>query len=293
MPDTTVPDLRRLSHFVAVVEASGFTRAAERLHLSQQALSSSVQQLEKDIGAALLVRSGRRISLTPAGQTLLDEGRTLLAAAKTITRHTQAAAGAQPDEFVVGHSPAISSGEVYALLAPAIAALSTTSFTVVQLFPDRLVTGVREGSVNLGLRRGVVPRERLASTVARYDTLRIAVRSDHVLAGRSRIPVADLADETFVLWAPPGTSYYSDFLVNVCRRAGFEPHYRVSRVQGCPPEVAPLTDNAVAFVTSPPGPAIDGAVTVVDIEGPVLVPLQGLWQPHTSSAVRDLILAQR
>ncbi len=288
-----IPDLRRLSHFVAVVEASGFTRAADTLHLSQQALSNSVQQLEKEIGAALLVRAGRRITLTPAGQTLLDEGRTLLAAAKTLTQHTRAAAIAQVDEFVVGHSPAISSREVYRLLEPAVAALPGTSFTVVQLFPDRLVGGVQDGTVHLGLRRGVVPGERLATAVARYDTLRVAVRSDHPIARRIRIPIADLANETIVLWAPPGASYYSDFLVNVCRRAGFEPQYRVSRVQGCPPEVAPLTDDAVAFVTSPLGPAVEGAVTVVDIEGPVLVPLQGLWQPHTSSAVRDLILTGR
>jgi DNA-binding transcriptional LysR family regulator len=288
---SVTPDLRRLGHFIAVIEASGFTRAAEQLHLSQQALSSSVQQLEKDMGVVLLVRSGRRISLTAAGQTLLDEGRTLLAAAQTIGQHTRAAASAKPDEFVVGHSPAISNAEVFALLASAVAALPSTSFTVMQLFPDRLVTGVRDGTVHLGLRRGVVPRERLATAVARYDTLRVAVNSDHPLAQRVRVSMADLADETIGLWAPPGASYYSDFLINVCRRAGFEPQYRVSRVQGCPPEVAPLTDDAVAFVTSAPGPTVGDAVTIVDLEGPVLVPLQALWQPHTSSAARDLILA--
>ncbi|BBY09202.1 LysR family transcriptional regulator [Mycobacterium noviomagense] len=293
MADTAAPDLRRLSHFIAVVEASGFTRAAAQLHLSQQALSSSVRQLEKEIGATLMVRAGRRLTLTPAGQTLLDEGRTLLAAARTVTQHTRAAAVAEPEEFVVGHSPAISSAEVYGLLAPAIAAAPGTSFTVVQLFPDRLVTGVHEGSVHLGLRRGVVPQDRLASAVARYDILRVALRSDHPLAGRERVAVAELAEEPIVLWSPPGASYYSDFLVNVCRRAGFEPRYRVTRVQGCPPEVAPLTDDAVAFVTSEPGPAVGGAVTVIDIDGPVLVPLQALWQPHTSSAVRDLVLAHR
>lgn len=283
-------DLRRLTHFVAVVEAAGFTRAAEQLHLSQQALSSSVQQLEKEIGATLLLRAGRQITLTPAGQTLLDEGRTLLAAAKTITQHTRAAATAQPKVFAVGHSPAVSNHDVYALLEAAITALPSTSFTVLQLFPDQLVAGVRDGTVDLGFRRGVVPQERLATTVARYDTLRIAVRSDHSMASRTHITVADLANEPIALWAPPGASYYSDFLVNACRRAGFEPQYRVSRVQGCPPEVAPLTENAVAFVTSAPGPAVGGAVTVVDLKGPLLVPMQALWQPHTRSVVRDLIL---
>lgn len=286
----TIPDLRRLTHFLAVVDAGGFTRAAGQLHLSQQALSSSVRQLEKEIGATLLVRTGRRITPTPAGRTLVEEGRTLLAAAATLTQHTRAAATAEPDEFVVGHSPAISNHDVYALLEPALAAAPTTSFTVLQLFPDRLVAGVHDGTVHLGLRRGVVPQDRLASAVARYDALRIAVRSDHPLAARRRVTVADLAEEPIALWSPPGSSYYSDFLVNACRRAGFEPRYRVSRVQGCPPEAAALTEDAVAFVTSPPGPALHGAVTVVDLDGPVLVPLQALWQPHTTSPVREVIL---
>lgn len=285
-----IPDLRRLTHFIAVAESAGFTSAATRLHLSQQALSHSVQQLEKEIGATLLVRSGRRVTLTPAGQTLMDEGAALLAAAKTITEHTRAAAGAQPEEFVVGHSPAISNLDVYALIEPAMAKGPETSFTVMQLFPDRLTAGVRDGTVHLGLRRGVVPQERLATTVIRYDTMRVAVPAGHRLATRTHLAITDLAGEAIALWAPPGSSYYSDFLINACRRAGFEPQYRVSRVQGCPPEVAALTEGAVAFVTAPPGPAVDGAVTVIDLDEPLLAPVQALWQPHTGSAVRDLIL---
>ncbi|WP_165824990.1 LysR family transcriptional regulator [Mycolicibacter senuensis] len=287
------PDLRRLSHFIAVAEAGGFTSAAKRLHLSQQALSHSVQQLEKEIGATLLARSGRRIALTAAGKTLLDEGGALLAAAATLASHTRAAASRQPDRFVVGHSPAISNHDVYALIEPAIAAATDTSFTVMQLFPDRLTAGVRDGDVQLGLRRAVVPQERLAGAVVRYDPVRVAVRSEHPLATRARITISDLATEPIALWAPPGASYYSDFLVNACRRAGFEPQYRVSRVQGCPPEVAALTENAAAFVTAPAGPAVDGSVTVLDLDEPLLVPLQALWQPHTKSAVRDLILHRR
>lgn len=289
-PHAAAFDLRRLSHFIAVAEAAGFTRAAGHLHLSQQALSSSVQQLEKEIGATLLLRAGRRITLTPAGQTLLDEGRALLAAAHTITRHTRAAAGGEPDEFIVGHSPAISTVDVFTLLRDTIAALPDTSFTVRQLFPDQLAAAVRDSTVHLALRRGVAPQEHLAGAIVRYDGLRVAVRRDHPLANRTRVAVAELVDEPIALWAPPGVSYYSDFLVNACRRAGFEPQYRVSRVQGCPPEAAALTEDAVAFVTSPPGPAIGGAVMVVNLDEPLLVPMQGLWQPHTSSPVRDRIV---
>jgi hypothetical protein len=57
--------------------------------------------------------------------------------------------------------------------------------------------------------------------------------------------------------------------------------------------VEALTDDAVASVASASGPAVDGAVRVVDIGGPVLVPMQALWRPHTTSAVWDLILDAR
>ncbi|MEO9203852.1 MAG: hypothetical protein ABI253_15970 [Mycobacterium sp.] len=44
------------------------------------------------------------------------------------------------------------------------------------------------------------------------------------------------------------------------------------------------------FVTAPPGPAVDGAVTVIDLDEPLLIPMQELWQPHTNSAVCEMIL---
>lgn len=287
---SAVPDLRRLRHFITVAEAGGFTRAAELLHLSQQALSSSVQQLEKEIGATLFIREGRRIALTPAGQLLIGEGRTLLAAAQTVVGHVQQTAGATEATYVVGHTPALSGTEVYLLLEPAVTALTDTSFTFRQMFPDQLVGGVLDGSVQLGLRRGVVPTHDLAGAVVGYHPVRVAVPAEHPLASRRSVDIADLAGHRIALWAPPGASYYSDFLMSACRRAGFEPDYLVSRVQGAATVAAPLTTGAVAFVTAPAGPAVDGRVTVVELRPRLLVPVQAVWQQYTADPVRELIM---
>ena len=70
-------DLRKLEHLVAVAEEGGFTRAAARLHLSQQALSTSVRSLEREVGVPLLRRDTGGVTALPAGQALIDDARVL------------------------------------------------------------------------------------------------------------------------------------------------------------------------------------------------------------------------
>ena len=60
-------EIRQLEYFVAVAEEGNFTRAAERVHISQSGVSAQIQQLERDLGATLLDRSGRTATLTAAG----------------------------------------------------------------------------------------------------------------------------------------------------------------------------------------------------------------------------------
>jgi DNA-binding transcriptional LysR family regulator len=71
---------RQLRYFVAVAEELHFTRAAARLFISQQSLSARVRELEDAVGAALLLRTTRRVELTPAGEAFLAEARVALAA---------------------------------------------------------------------------------------------------------------------------------------------------------------------------------------------------------------------
>lgn len=286
------PDLRRLRQFIAIGDLGSITAAAASLHISQQALSSSMQQLEKDLNATLFRREGRRLTLTPAGALLLAEGRALLAAARTVSERVQQAAGGDAEVFVIGHTPAVSGTEAYTLLEPAITAFPEASFTFRQLYPDQLNDAVLDGTVQLGLRRGVLPTNELATAILGYDRVRLALPREHRLADRASVDIHELAGDRIALWAPPGTSYYSDFLMAACRRAGFEPDYVVSRVQGAATVAAPLTTGAATFVTTAPGPAMGGRVVVIELEPPLLVGAQAMWQRHTTSAIRDVLLAK-
>src|SRR5215213_10427000 len=78
------PELRLVRYWIAVAEEANITRAAERLHISQPALSSAIKQLEAQLGVTLLDRSGRGVTVTPAGTVMMERGRELLALADAV-----------------------------------------------------------------------------------------------------------------------------------------------------------------------------------------------------------------
>ncbi|MFD3509607.1 LysR family transcriptional regulator [Nocardia sp. NPDC058666] len=77
-------ELRQLRYFVTVVDEGGFTKAAERLHLTQPGLSTQIRQLERELGQRLLDRGARAVTLTEVGAAVLEHARAALVAAERI-----------------------------------------------------------------------------------------------------------------------------------------------------------------------------------------------------------------
>jgi len=71
-------ELRQLEYFIAVAEEANFTRAADRVHISQSGVSAQIRQLERDLGATLIDRSGRTATLTAAGAAALVHARAVI-----------------------------------------------------------------------------------------------------------------------------------------------------------------------------------------------------------------------
>ena len=91
IPDSGL-ELRRLRTFVAVADRGSFSRAADELHIAQQAVSQQIKALERSLGVTLLRRTPRRVELTAEGTVFLADCRRVLAAADRAARRVQAAA---------------------------------------------------------------------------------------------------------------------------------------------------------------------------------------------------------
>src|SRR5690348_15279254 len=98
-------ELRQLVYFDAVVRHGGFTRASARLRVAQPAVSAQIRRLERELGAALLHRTTRRVSLTAAGEVFLARIRPVLEQLDGARAALAELAGGEPPRLRVGATP--------------------------------------------------------------------------------------------------------------------------------------------------------------------------------------------
>lgn len=284
-------DLYRLTQLIAVAEEGSVTKAAARLHLSQQALSTSLRNLEREVGVDLFDRSGPSMTLLPAGESLVADARVLHGLARSALRRARRIGRKQPEVLRVGHTPAVTGEEIADLVRAAGDRLPGLRLEPHQRYPAALADQLLDGDLDLGLGRSTIRVHGLTHAQVAEHRLSIAVDGNHPLAARESVNLGELAGETIVVWAQPGRSGYTDLLLDLCRKAGFEPTTQRTELQGVPPSEAVVGTRNVAFVTAPQGVAAGGAARVITLEPATYVPLIALWPEHVASAARDALLA--
>ncbi|MBS1892471.1 MAG: LysR family transcriptional regulator [Actinobacteria bacterium] len=282
--------MRKLSHFVTVAELLNFTRAAERLHMSQQALSASINRLERELGVTLFNRSSHEVTLTEAGEVLLSSGRPLLATSQAVWDRTRQVGRDEIGVVRIGRTPAITGEEAAALLR-GLGTGSPVAAAVEQHWPSELPGLLLAGGIDLALGRALVPTAGLEARAIAYQPLRVAVSAESPLASRGSIDLRELADDTLVVWSR--SSPYRRFLLKVCHRAGLEPReVVVNPVQGTPPVTAVRATDEFAFVTAEAGRDAIAGVSVLDLDPPVEVPVWAMWVAGSASPLVAALISE-
>ncbi|WP_320781653.1 LysR family transcriptional regulator [Streptomyces sp. CRN 30] len=197
-------ELRHLQHFVAVAEDQHFTRAAERLMVSQSGLSASVRALERELRAPLFVRTTRRVTLTEAGRALLTEAERILDRVRAAHEAVAAVQGVLRGTLSVGAEQCIAGVHVAGLLAAFRRLHPDVEVRLRQAGTDALAEEVAAGRLDLAF--GVRTRtdhDQLRSVSLTSEAMVVLCRPTHRLAVAGAAPTpADLAGETFVDFHP-------------------------------------------------------------------------------------------
>lgn len=196
-------DLRQIEHFVAVADEMHFTRAAERLFISQSGLSASIRALEKELAADLFIRNTRRMELTDAGRALLEESRRTLASVAAGRDAVAAVRGLQRGRLRVGTEQCLGVVDVTAELTRFHDDHPGVTLQVQQTGSTDLVEDVRLGRLDLAFvaEPGPAPPEVTFLRLATEPMVLICRPADP-FAGRGPIGWAALTEAAFVDFHP-------------------------------------------------------------------------------------------
>jgi DNA-binding transcriptional LysR family regulator len=201
-------DTRLLRAFVAVAEELNFTRAAERLHLAQQALSSQIRQLETRLGVTLFERTTRKVEPTPAADALLPHAR---AALQAIEDGAAAARAQRGDaQLVVALFPLASTELTGTILKAHAAAHPDTALEVRPFSVGDAIAALKQGRAQVAFVRPPLSVDGLSMVTISSEPRVAVLPADHALARHDEVDPADLAREpqVFVEGADPAQAAF-------------------------------------------------------------------------------------
>lgn len=193
-------EIRQLHAFVAVASELNFTRAADRLHTVQSAVSATIRSLEHELGTALFDRSLRQISLTSAGRALLPEARSVLDGVRAARDAVDATQTRVTGQVELGYMTSVTLVDIPAQLSRFSQQFShvTIGLRAAEQGTAGLVAMLHSGELDLALIMHHKPFADLDLTPVARSPLRLVVPEEHPLAGTTEVSLEDLADEQFV-----------------------------------------------------------------------------------------------
>ncbi|MBP3084012.1 LysR family transcriptional regulator [Mycolicibacterium fortuitum] len=281
-------ELRQLEYFVAVAEEANFTRAAQRVHVAQPAVSAQIARLERELGQPLLDRSRREVRLTAAGAAMLPYARAALDA----VRHAKTAV----DELIQLVRGSVTVGTVTAhdfdmagLLAQFHAAHPLVDITLAADESDALLDCLHSGRFDAAIVSvGTELPAGLTAEVVTDQRIVAAVAADHPWHRRRAVALRDLVDHP-VIALPRGAGIRHQF-DEACRAAGVA--VRVAFEASTPNALADLAERGLGVAVLPESVAVNRtALHPLPITPELRGRLVFAWRAHgpMSPAARVLI----
>ncbi|MER7923022.1 LysR family transcriptional regulator [Streptomyces sp. NPDC096057] len=277
-------EIRQVEYFVAVAEELSFTRAAQRLSMTQPALSRAIRALEKNVGAALLVRTTHGVTLTDAGRTMLDEGTSLLARVADMTSRVRGAAERHAVLTVTG--PGCDASLLDRLVRSYNDSAPPRPARAIVGTPEDQVERLRSGRADIALSRAALDDSGLDTVVLRREPCRVLLSERHRLADKDTVSRADLADEPLVNWVGTGTPLADPGLwpTGLPGRPGPEVSDGLQMLA-----VVRLGQACALAVPQENGAQAEGTVSIPLTDGP-LVPLRLVWpRERTTPQLRTFV----
>ncbi|MCT9624823.1 LysR family transcriptional regulator [Pseudarthrobacter equi] len=215
-------ETRHLKYFIAVAEERHFGRAAQRLHMAQPPLSQQIRQLEEQLGTVLLLRTTRKVELTPAGQLLLDRGRRLVEELEALESDVGLVGAGATGVIRAGFTGTATYRLMPVIVAAARRRHPGLRITVQgEMLTPQMEAALEEGRLDVAVLRPPVRSSEVELKFLEQDQLVAALPADSELAEKGMLDIKDLAEQDFIGY--PAHSSVNTIFMDACRQAGFQP----------------------------------------------------------------------
>jgi len=216
-------ELRHLRYFVAVADEQNFTRAAERLHISQPPLSRQIQDLEEELGLSLFERGSRPLQLTEAGRFFYHHATRMLEQAHAAIQTTRRVAQAEK-RLVIGFVSSTMYGALPRLVRLFRAARPNTEVQLLEMSTVDQIEALKAGRIDVGYGRIRLDDPGVTREVLREEQLVLAIPCEHEMAGcTSAVSLAEAARYPNLIYPRLPRPSFADQVLSFYRDRGVEP----------------------------------------------------------------------
>lgn len=214
-------DIRQLRYFLAVAAERNFSRAAERLNMAQPPLSRQIQLLEQEVGAQLFDRDSRPMALTDAGRLFYEQAIQVTRRMDEMKETMRAFVTSNRPRFVVGFVPSV----LYARLPDIIRGFRRVApdvdLNLIEMMSIEQIAALKEGRIDLGFGRVRFDDPAIEREILREEALVAALPIGHrLLKGERPVNIADLAEETLIIYPREPRPSYADQILSLLRDHG-------------------------------------------------------------------------
>ncbi|MFZ5549558.1 MAG: LysR substrate-binding domain-containing protein [Pseudomonadota bacterium] len=216
-------ELRHLRYFVAVADEQSFTRAAEKLHISQPPLSRQIQDLEEELGTPLFERGSRPLKLTEPGRFFYSHATRLLEQAAQATRATRRVARMER-RLVIGFVASTMYGALPRLVRLFRAALPQVEIALEEMQTLDQIEALKSGRIDVGFGRIRLDDASIKREVLREERLVAAIPIEHSLAIPGQpLVLAALESQDILIYPRKPRPSYADQVLSLFRDQGLQP----------------------------------------------------------------------
>jgi DNA-binding transcriptional LysR family regulator len=193
-------NLQRLRYFEAVGRLGSFRRAADELNITQPALSRQIKVLEEEVGVPLLIRSKRRIALTPGGKHLWLRCGQLLDDTAVLAKEVRRLSNEEPIPFTIGILQSLLNGIFPRAYIALRAEVGKVPLRVFGFRSSHIISGVLNGEYDLGIVSVPIDNPKLVATALFDDPHVVVLPKGHQLSRRASVDLQSLAADSIVSW---------------------------------------------------------------------------------------------